>query len=112
MQAYVHLQHVHQNVVYAISEGSCDSAHLCRLACAFVAGTCMCDMLLSNLCEYACEWAYECHSAPILNDRKKFAGIRKHSRGVRKHSRGFAKIRKMLLKFARKVYSQHIREQS
>ena len=69
-------------------------------------------MLLSHLGEYACEWAYECNSTPIGNDREKFVGVRKHSWGVRKHSRGLAKIRNMLLKFVRKAYSQHIREQS
>ena len=69
-------------------------------------------MLLSHLGEYAFEWAYECYSVPIRKDRKNFVGVRKHSWGVRKHSRGRAKIRNMLLKFVRKAYSQHIREQS
>ena len=46
-------------------------------------------MLLSHLCEYACEWAYACGSAPICNDRKKFVGVRKYSSDVHKHSRGF-----------------------
>ena len=62
-------------------------------------------MLLSHLCEYACKWTYECNLAPIRNDRKTFVGVCKHSRGV-------AKIKNMLLKFARKAYSQHIRMQS
>ena len=72
-------------------------------------------MLLSNLCEYACEWACECNLVPIQpihNDRKKFVSVYKHTWGVRKHSRGLAKIRNMLLKFTRKAYSQHIRKQS
>ena len=60
-------------------------------------------MLLSHLCKYACEWACKCNLAPICNDRKKFAG-------VRKHSLGFAKIRNMLQKFARKSYSHYIRK--
>ena len=64
-------------------------------------------MLLSHICEYACECAYECNLAPI---RKKFVGVRKHSWGVRKHSWGLAKIRNMFLKFARKSYTQHIRK--
>ena len=71
-----------------------------------------CEMLPSHLCKYACGWAIECNSAPICNDRKKFVGVRKHSWGVRKQSRGLAKIRNMLLKFARKAYSQHIRKHS
>ena len=60
-------------------------------------------MFLSHLGEYACEWAYECNSVPIRNDRKRFVGVRKHSWRVRKHSRGLAKIRNMLLKFVRKA---------
>ena len=81
-------------------------------------------MLFSHLGEYACEWAYECTTAPIHNDRKKFVCVRRHSYrktfvcvrrhfwGVGKHSRGLAKIRNVLLIFVRKAYSQHIREQS
>ena len=61
-------------------------------------------MLLSHVCEYACECAYERNEAPIRNDRKKFEGVHKHSWGL-------AKIRNILLKFARKSYSQHIRKQ-
>ena len=40
-------------------------------------------MLLSHLGEQACKWAYECNWALIRNDRKKFAGVRKHSWCVR-----------------------------
>ena len=56
--------------------------------------------------------ANECNSAPFRNDRKKLVGVRKRSLGVRKHSLGLAKIRSKLLKFVRKAYSQHIREQA
>ena len=35
-------------------------------------------ILLSHLSECACEWAYECNSAPIRNDRKKSVGVSKH----------------------------------
>ena len=52
--------------------------------------------------EYTCEWAYECNLPPILNDRKTFVGVCKHSWGVRKHSQSLAKIRNMLIKFVRK----------
>ena len=69
-------------------------------------------MLLSHLCKFACKWAYECVWAPIRNDCTKFVVIPKHSWGVCKHSRCFEKIRNMLLKFARKAYSQHIHKQS
>ena len=69
-------------------------------------------MLLSHLCEYACKWAYECNSVPMRIDWRKFVGVCKHSWGVPKYSRGFAKITNMLLKFARKVYLQHIHKQS
>ena len=71
-------------------------------------------MLLSHLGKYACEWAYEYNSAPICNDRKKLVGGCKHSSGVHRHSQSLAKIRNcsnMLLKFLRKAYPQHIREQ-
>ena len=67
-------------------------------------------MLLSHLGEYACEWAYECNSVPIRNDRKTFVCVRKHFWGVRKHSRGLGKIRNMILIFVRKTYLQRIRE--
>ena len=33
-------------------------------------------MLLSQLCEYSCEWLYECHSPPI---RKAFLRVLNHS---------------------------------
>ena len=69
-------------------------------------------MLLSHLGKYACELAYKCNSAPIRNFRKKFVVVRKHSWSVHKHSRGLAKTRNMLLKFVRKAYLQHIREQT
>ena len=69
-------------------------------------------MLLSHLGKYACGKAYEWNSQSIYNDRKKFVGVHKHSWGVHKHSLGFAKIRNMLLKFVRKAYLEHNREQS
>ena len=71
-----------------------------------------CFILLSHLCKYACEWAYECNSAPIRNDHKKFVGVHKHPWGIRNHSRGHAKIRNKLLKFTRKVYFGHIPKRS
>ena len=69
-------------------------------------------MLLSHLSEYACEWVYECNSAPIRNDCKKLDGVCMRSWAVRKLSQDLAKIRDMLLKSVRKAYSQHIRKQS
>ena len=36
-------------------------------------------MLLSQVCKYAYEWAYECNSAEICNDCKKFVGVCKCS---------------------------------
>ena len=69
-------------------------------------------MLLSHLSEYACEWANECNSVTIRNDRKTFISDLKHSWAVRKHSCGLAKVRNMLLNFVRKAYSQNVREQS
>ena len=49
-------------------------------------------MLLSHL------WAYECNSAPICNDHKKFVGVCKHSWDFRKHAWGLANIRNMFCK--------------
>ena len=68
-----------------------------------------------NVCPYAAltpMWiylriGYKCNLAPICNGHTKLVGVCKHSWGARKHSRGLAKIRNMLLKFARKAYLQH-----
>ena len=68
-------------------------------------------MLLSHLCEYACKWAHKCNLAPIHNGHKKFGGVRKHCTGVCRHYSALAKIKNMLLKFARKAYSQNICKQ-
>ena len=43
-------------------------------------------MLLSQLGEYACEWAYECNLAPIRNDRRVTGVFVSHAPKLRKKS--------------------------
>ena len=57
-------------------------------------------------CEWASEWAWICNSPPTRNDRKESVFV-----SIRGRSRRATNISYMLLKSARKLYSQHFRKQ-
>ena len=56
------------------------------------------------------EWAYECNSPSIRNDRKVIARHSKMFVSIRGRSCGVANIRNRFLKFAREAYSYCFRK--